>query len=75
MVDALLQFIFLLALVLRMLSLALWQSEEELSHNKLERCDDNFPACHIYIVFLALRKFTSNLPLLVIHGPILTDYL
>ena len=47
-----------------MLSLALWQSEEELSHNKLERCDDNFPACHIYIAFLALLKFTSNMPLL-----------
>jgi hypothetical protein len=53
-VDALLEFVFLLAFISRVVSQMLWQSEEELSPDRLQRCDDNYPACHLYLISLAL---------------------
>jgi hypothetical protein len=45
---------FLAAFILRVSSLMLWQSEDELSHDEVQRCDDNYPACHLYMGCLGL---------------------
>lgn len=87
-VDAALQFVFLLALISRVASLMLWQNQDELSHDRLHRCIDTYPACHLYLICLgllginfvmvgirilySLKVFRAIGVLLVIVGDILT---